>query len=271
MEENFSTALPKEDNNQNRLAANETEINITPMRKRSRLARKFEKKIIRNTLLMALGTILIVFMLLKFGALFLIGLSSFLSSGNQTTQSQGSNNQIGYIAPPILNPAPSATNSAHVIVSGKAAANETVNIYINNNLEDKILTDNNGDFSITEDLSLGSNSISVKAEKNSKQSDYSNSLSVFYQNSQPKLDINSPTDGQKFDKNTIGTGNAINVTGTTDPGVSVTVNGFWAIVDDSNNFSYSLSVQSGDNQIKVIAIDQAGNKAEKDLKVNYSQ
>jgi outer membrane lipopolysaccharide assembly protein LptE/RlpB len=49
------------------------------------------------------------------------------------------------------------------------------------------------------------------------------------------------------------------------------VNGFWAVVDDNNNFSYTLPLQSGDNQIKIVAIDQAGNKAEKDLKVNFSQ
>ena len=94
---------------------------------------------------------------------------------------------------------------------------------------------------------------------------------VVLKNSAPTLDISTPSDGQRFDKNSIGSGNSISVSGKTDQGVSVTVNGFWAVVDDSNNFSYTLPLQNGDNQIKIIAIDQAGNKTEKDIKVNYSQ
>jgi bacillopeptidase F len=85
------------------------------------------------------------------------------------------------------------------------------------------------------------------------------------------LDVSSPSDGQGFNKNQVNTGNTINVAGKTDQGVSVTVNGFWAVVDDNNNFSYTLPLQNGDNQIKIVAVDLAGNKTEKDLKVNFSQ
>ena len=58
--------------------------------------------------------------------------------------------------------------------------------------------------------------------------------------------------------------------GKTDSGVRITVNGFWAVIDENNNFSYSLPLQDGDNAIKVVAQDQAGNKAEKEIKVTYS-
>lgn len=270
MDELSSSELPNEDDYQTNLQANKIDIIPTTVRRRSRLTRNFERRTIRNTILMVLGIILIIFIIVKFGISFLVGFSGFLTSPNQSSQTT-SQNQIGYIPPPVLNPLPTATNSAHIVISGKAAKDETINLYINNDLQDKVMTDSNGNFSFSENLSLGNNLINAKSEKNSKQSDFSNSINTSYLNSQPKLDVDSPSDGQKFDKNTIGTGNTINISGKTDPGVSVTVDGFWAVIDDNNNFSYTLALQNGDNQIKIVATDQAGNKTEKDLKVNFSQ
>lgn len=118
---------------------------------------------------------------------------------------------------------------------------QTINLYINDDLKDKVLADNNGNFTFSQQLSLGDNLIKVKAEKDSKQSDFSNSFNITYSNSQPKLEVSSPTDGQSFSKDQ----NPITVSGKTDSNISVTVNGFWAIIDDNNNFSYSLSLQNG--------------------------
>jgi len=63
----------------------------------------------------------------------------------------------------------------------------------------------------------------------------------------------------------------LHVHGKTDPNVKVTINDFWAIVDDSGNYSYNLSLKSGDNPIKIVATDDAGNNTEKDLKISYSE
>ena len=70
----------------------------------------------------------------------------------------------------------------------------------------------------------------------------------------------------KFEKDQ----STVKVLGKTDPGVRVTVNGFWAVIDENNNFSYNLPLQNGENMIKIEAIDQAGNKTEKEIKVTYS-
>jgi bacillopeptidase F len=238
--------------------------------RRSRLSKNFEKKSRRTILLSIVGIIIVLFLLFRFGIDILVSFSSFIS-GSKGSQIAQQTNQINYVAPPILNPLPSATNSAQIVISGTAAKNQTVNLYINNSQVDQIQTDKNGVFVFNESLKNGDNQIGVKAENNGKQSDFSNIFDVFFKNSPPTLDVSSPSDGQKFDKNSIGSGNSINVAGKTDSGVSVTVNGFWAVVDDNNNFSYNLPLQNGDNQIKIVAIDQAGNKTEKDLKVNYSQ
>jgi bacillopeptidase F len=78
--------------------------------------------------------------------------------------------------------------------------------------------------------------------------------------------VTSPTDGQTFAKDQ----GSVQVSGKTDNNVKITVNGFWAIVDDSNNFSYALPLQGGENQIKVVAEDKAGNTTQKDIKVTYN-
>jgi bacillopeptidase F len=220
-------------------------------------------------ILSIVGIAVILFILFRFGIDFLVNFSLFISGNKNQTITQ--TNQINYVAAPILNPLPQATNSAHIVISGKSAKDYQVLLYLNNSNVDQTNADKNGIFVFSEDLTNGNNQIKVKAEYNNKQSNFSDTIDVVYKNSPPTLDVSSPSDGQKFDKNSIGSGSSINVVGKTDAGVSVTVNGFWAVVDDNNNFSYTLPLQNGDNQIKIVAVDQAGNKTEKDLKVNYSQ
>ena len=237
--------------------------------RRSRLTRSVEKKTKKTIILSTIGIIIIMFIMLKFGLEFLVNFSLFISN-SKNQQTAVSTNQINYIAPPILNPLPNATNSAQIIISGKALKNQTIYLYINNNQQDQVQTDPDGNFTFSETLNAGDNQIKTLAQSNNKKSDYSNEFDVIYKNNKPTLDVSSPSDGQSFNKNQVGTGNSIEVTGKTDAGVSVTVNGFWAVIDINNNFSYTLPLQNGDNQIKIIATDQAGNKTEKDLKVNYS-
>lgn len=167
---------------------------------------------------------------------------------------------------PQLNPLPTATNSAKFTLSGKAQPDSIINFYLNDNLADKTHADKNGIFSFDSQYVKGDNKIYVLAKAGDKTSNTSEILNVLYKDSKPSLTISSPTDGQQFSKDQ----NEINISGSTDPEVKVTVNGFWAIVDQSNNFNYKLKIQSGDNTIKIVAEDQAGNRTEKELKVKRS-
>ncbi len=235
--------------------------------RRSRLAKSMERRTMRNIVLMGAGILLILFILLKFGIDALVNFSVFVTSRGQNTQTN-SQNEVGYIPPPFLNSLNSATNSAHIIITGTADKGRQIDLFINNTSVDSVTTDKDGKFTFNEDLKKGDNTIKVRAEQKGKYSDFSDSYTVTYNNSQPKLDVKSPTDGQTFTKND---NNPITVSGSTDPNVTVTVNGFWATIDNNNNFSYNLTLQNGDNDIKIIAVDQAGNKSEKDLKVKYNQ
>jgi len=236
-------------------------------KRRSRLTLKTERRTRKTILLTSLGILIILILLVKFGVNLLVGFSVFLAGTKNQTSTNSQSSANSFILAPVLNPLPNATNSAVIIISGKSQPDKTIQLYLNNDLKNTTQTDTNGSFSFSQTLSQGDNLIETKTEQNNKSSDFSNSFTVSFKNSAPSLTVDSPSDGQSFSKDQ----NNVNVTGKTDANVNVTVNGFWAIINENNNYSYNLTLQNGDNQIKVIAIDSAGNKTEKDLKVTYSQ
>lgn len=232
---------------------------------RSRLNRKLERKSKRNLLINLLGIIITIFLLAKFGLPLLINFTLFISGSKSSEQNIKQNDET-FIPAPILNPMPSATNSAQVLVIGSASPNQTINLYINGSLVSKTKSQKNGDFSFRETLEEKDNKIKAKAVINDRESDFSQTLNISFINSNPTLKISSPSDGDSFSKDQ----NTIDIKGETDPQVKITVNDFWAITDQSNHFSYNLPLKNGDNQIKIVAVDQAGNKTEKEIKVTYN-
>lgn len=202
--------------------------------------------------------------MLKYGIPFLANFALLLSNNKTAENTQSKSSAI--ITVPQLNPLPDATNSAKLKLTGKTTASDTINLYINNSLSDKTQADKDGNFNFDLILTHGDNKIYVKGKEGNDESNPSDSFNVLFKDSPPSLTLNSPSDGQQFSKDQ----NSTNITGKTDPDVKVTVNGFWAIVDQNNNFSYQLPLQNGDNKIKITATDNAGNKTEKDITVKYS-
>ena len=232
--------------------------------KYSRLSRRLESQSRKNLFLSVLAIIVVLVLLVKFGIPLLVNFSLFLS-GQKTDESSKSTSST-YLSPPVLNQTANATNSAEFIITGTGVKNGEIDLYVNDSLSDKKETEDNGNFSFIITLKIGDNKIKTKAKKDDRESDFSNELDVAYKSAPPSLSVDSPTDGQKFEKDQ----NTARVSGKTDSGIRVTVNGFWAVIDENNNFSYNLPLQNGDNIIKVVAQDQAGSITEKEIKVTYS-
>lgn len=233
-------------------------------RRRSRLSRKIERETKKNLFFSILGIIAVLFLMLKFGIPLLANLALFLSGSKQGSLPIQTSTE--FIMAPQLNPLPSATNSANFVLSGKSQSQSIIDFYLNDSLIDKTQADKDGNFSFKSQFLKGDNKIYVLARLDNKKSNPSEALTVLFKDSKPNLTIASPSDGQQFSKDQ----NEANVSGTTDAQVKITVNGFWAIVDQNNSFSYKLKLQNGDNVIKIEAQDAAGNKTEKELKVKYS-
>lgn len=232
---------------------------------RSRLYKSQEKKALHKIVLSILGIIVIVIVLVKVAIPALVNFSLFLANLRGDATTAISKSSPDYIMPPVFANTFTATNSATVTLNGTAQAKEQVVLYVNNNPTDTVDVKDDGTFAFKNvTLSPGDNTIKAKAKKDNKLSNFSDSISIAYRNNAPTLTIDTP-----HDSDTVHQAN-IPVSGKTDPDNKVTVNGFWAIVDNSGQYSYTLTLQNGDNQIKVVSQDPAGNQTEKDLKVSYN-
>ena len=239
---------------------------MTNKKYRSRFNRHIEEQSKRNIIFAIFGVILVIGILIKFGVPILIDLSLFLSGTKKQDQviSQ-EQNQITYIAPPILNDTFSATNSAHISVSGNSTKKYTIKLYRNNELVSTQDSNTDGSF-IFRNVSLqdGENTFKSQATDNVKISDFSNELTITFAKSGPKLTVDSPnSDMQTKD-------NHFTISGSTDPSATVAVNDHQAILDSNGHFSYSMILQNGDNTIKVSATDEAGNHSDVTHKVTYN-
>lgn len=233
---------------------------------RSRLKTTSLQAAKKNIILTVAGIVGILILLAFFGMPLLINLSLFFEKSTDSSASHRTTDT--YVEPPVLEPLTTATNSAKIIVSGSAPKDSTVILFVNDTkVDEKEITDYNG-FSFHDvTLDEGENYIKAKAKIDKNQiSSYSEEQKVTLLNKPPKLELEKPNESSSFQKDD----SPIEVKGKTDPKVRVTVNGFWAIVDQDGNFSYNLPLQGGDNQIRIVATDEAGNKTEKEIKVTYS-
>ncbi len=235
----------------------------------SRLNNNIEKKAVHNIVIGVVGFIIIIALLIILGPKLLVGFSLFAekidkNDNNSTTTNQQDNS---YVAPPTLNPAATATNSAQIAISGFAQKNQTINLYLNTQMIDTTTADSNGKFNFSSvNLQQGQNTITAKAQdNNNKTSSNSNTITVSYSKSAPSLSITQPQDGQTFTKNDSPT---LNIQGKTDIGNQVTINGAWAIVDDQGNYSYLYTLQNGDNDLKAIATNPEGNQTTKEIHIH---
>lgn len=237
----------------------------TSMPRSSRLTKKFQKKS-RNTLILSiLGIIAIIFLMLGYG-LPLISDASFLFG--RVTSSPDEQNQTKdeeFLAAPDLDTLPEATKEELVTITGTSLGGEKVEIYLNGSLEEEAIV-KDGSFEKEIKLTEGGNIIKAKAIKRELESEFSNTVNISLIKEGPDLSIDSPGDNSELKG-----ANPIEVKGKTDPDVTVTINDFQALSSSDGSYSYMLTLKEGGNEIKVVAVDAAGNKTEKTIHVNYSR
>lgn len=208
--------------------------------------------------------IVLIALVATFGMDFLINFSLLVRrSANDASNTKA---DLAYIAPPVINPLSEATKSATIDISGYAGDKQTVQLYLNGKMKDKTDVNKDNQFIFSNvTLEKGTNEIKFKAvTENKKESDYSPITKITYIDKPPSLDITSPQDGQGVSKDT----SPWKVTGKTEANAQVTVNGFWAISKGDGSFYYMLTLQDGDNDIKVVATDDAGNQTTKEIHIH---
>ncbi|OGH47721.1 MAG: hypothetical protein A3A51_04765 [Candidatus Levybacteria bacterium RIFCSPLOWO2_01_FULL_39_10] len=235
--------------------------------RKSRLSKISERKSKQNLLITIIGIIAILFLFFRYGIPFLGNIGFFFGQLTSITNDSSVNNENDvHVASPGLDPISRATSQSEITIKGTASPGLTVELYLNGFKEEESIVNDEGNFEFLVTLTEGENIIKARSVSDTKESDFSQSQTVVYKKTSPEISIDSPADGSEIKGE-----NPITVKGQTDPDVSVTVNGFKAIINPDNTYSYSLLLREGSNEIKVVAEDLAGNSTEKTISVAYSQ
>lgn len=235
-----------------------------PEFKRSRLVRKKEEQIAKKTVFLGLLTVVIFVLIIIFGLPFLINFSIFLGN-NKSKNEIEIENVLPPLAPRLVLPF-EATNSSKIRIDGFAEVGSSVELLKNDESVGRIDVDEEGAFSFKNiELVEGENRFSALAIKEKTgSSEISKELMVIFDRESPILIMTNPVeesltvDYSDFD-----------IIGQSEKGASVSVNGRVATVDSDGNFKIKLQLNSGKNEIEIIARDQALNETRKKITITY--
>lgn len=231
---------------------------------RSRISRKQQQKIVRQTALIIAITIsllatFIFFIIPQFIRLadgFLNGSGSLIEEQDQVPP------QTPVLAAPVA-----ATNSASLPITGFGEAGSKVVLVVNGErLEDANINDR-GEFKFTVPLTEGENELAVfgidEAENESVQT---REYRVLLDTQAPQIELESPRDGDNIElrKNQITT-----IKGTTESKAKVFINDRLVYAKSDGSFSMSFKLEEGENKLKFRVEDRSGNVSEKEIAVNF--
>ncbi len=237
------------------------------MAKYSLLSKKEEKRNLRRAVLFTFLTFFLIFAALFWGIPALIKMAVFFGNIRGSYQQVEIKDNLPPQVP-ILNALPEATNQSQIEVSGITEVGASVKIFLTGQGAKEVVADNEGNFSSGKlNLTLGQNEIYALAiDKAGNQSVASNKISIWYDDEPPSLEITQPEDGETISDEK----GKVEIIGKTEEGVELMINDHLVILAKEGNFEYTLGLNLGENNILIIAIDKAGNQAEKSLTVTYS-
>lgn len=171
------------------------------------------------------------------------------------------------LAPPVLNIPYEATNTAQININGYASPGSKVKLFLDDDKKQTVDVSGDGSFNIQDvTLSPGQNNIYGKTvDEKGLESLPSKTLSVIYDNEKPNLNINEPEDNKVIN----GGDRKVKISGKTEIGANIFINGAQVVVDLNGNFQSIQDINEGNNDFDVKAVDKALNETEISRKVIY--
>lgn len=238
------------------------------MRERSRLVKKENRKIIFQSVALLVFTLVLVAVILVWGIPFFIKVAGYWGE----IRSAKSNTNDDQIAPftPQLTVNYDATGSAVIKLDGYAEADTKITLFRDEDKISETKASENGSFSFDQiRLSEGDNQLSVQAQDSAgNDSQKSKPVDIVLDTSPPEIKLDSPNDGQEF---TGEQDRLIKIAGSSEAGADVYINDNFTVVDNSGKFERKQSLNEGDNEIVIRAVDKAGNETKKTIKVKYNK
>lgn len=232
----------------------------------SRIRRLEEKKLKKRMTWALVGTVAIILFFAFFGlkllTFFSLGVDVLRGSGTTPSPEPGN-----VLLPPVLDPLPEATNSGVFSITGRGQPKTTLIVFINGTEEKKLTIEEDGTFRTPRiELKNGENSISAKiVDESGAMSDLSHILEVNVITEAPELEINEPEDGADVH----GEPGTVKVSGKTEEGATLTINDRFVVVESDGTFTYNYRLTEGENTLKIVTKDTAGNSAEEERKVTW--
>ncbi|MDG5473224.1 S8 family serine peptidase [Jeotgalibacillus sp. ET6] len=166
-------------------------------------------------------------------------------------------------APSITSPADgSFTNETSVNVTGNAAPNTDVIVYNQGEEAATTTASEDGQYEVAVDLSEGENVLTARVSTEAGMTDESSPVTITVDLTSPVIEVTSPEDGLKTNKETITITGMVNEEHLD----TFTINGQNVSVTDGA-FSKRLLLENGENQFEMTATDLAGNSTTETLTV----
>ncbi len=236
------------------------------MPKRSRLRQNIINRTKKSLFLSLAAIVVVITLIVIFGVPFLVTFADLIS--REETPSEQPEQELVIILPPYITPDFEATNSAEISLTGTAEDGEKIFLYRDDRKIKELRRGSDSTFVFTNiELTEGKNTFRAKVMTGDKESRLSDPVTISYLKDAPDLSIDYPSEGQDISNKD---GDRLQVEGSTHPDATITINGSQAIVSDDGTFKFFIPIKGGENTIKVIATDVAGNKTELERKFTYN-
>lgn len=240
---------------------------------RKKINRHFHSRLVRTeqrrnlTRLFVFGALSLGFLILILsGGLSVLANLAFFVSRRGTTEVAPTSAPV-FLSPLVLTPLPLATNSAQIKLSGFSQKETTIEIFLNEKSLGEVKADDQGQFEKTITLNEDENQIyGVAQDFLGNYSNPSEKIRIIFDQEPPELIIEAPEDSRTFYQQQNQT---IQVKGQTEPDAALYFNDHLLILDSNGSFDTRLKLQEGENILKFLARDPAGNETEKEVKVFY--
>ncbi len=225
----------------------------------SRLVRKEKSRLVKQTVMfggLAIGLIVVfIFVILP---LFIVILNKVINTDPFPEAAKIE------LQAPLLNAPVNATNSAELVLSGFAQPKAKVTLLLNAKESSSTTAGDDGAFELPLSLGQGENTIAVfSSDETDASSPNSQEFVVLFDNEAPKIVVDEPQPEAHFDRKS----RVISIRGLTDIGSKAYINDRLVFVSTDGTFTTSVSLGDNKNEIKVAAVDSAGNRTEQILVV----
>lgn len=207
--------------------------------------------------------VLLVLFFATIGFKLLINTSLFIANITSGSKNSGLSNSQDFVLAPELLSLPDATSSARLAVHGTATSDSELSFVVNGDSQKKLVAESDT-FEEILTLQKGMNEIVIEM-RIPKQNIFKKSpmYTVLYQDEKPTLIIETPPDGFRTNQTDI------TITGKTDPGADVRVNGAPTTTSADGRFMTSVRLRDGDNIFTITATNLAGTVETKELKIIF--